>query len=226
MITKNSQMGCSERSVNFFKDGCPHTAKELVEQLGFSRSSVTRHLRKNNALTSVNCNGQYYVFPMTVRFNKYGLGKVEGKVFSRHGNLLDTIANIANGNVSGISPGDIERLTGTNVQSQCLMLFKEKKLFRKKYGKTYYYFSMDKKERDKQLLVKAPTSGQRDINLSLNEETIVSLHEVIKILVTYVRNPGFTPKSIALSLIRRGNNITTKKVIEVFNKYDLVKKNP
>lgn len=225
MITKNTQMERSERFVDFFKDGSPHNAKELMVQLGFSRSSVTRHLRKNNGLTSVNGSGQYYVLPMTVKFNKYGLGKVEGKVFSRHGNLLDTIVNIVSGSVSGMPAGDIEKLTGTNVQSQCLILFKDRKLFRKKYGKTYYYFSMDKKKREKQLPVKTVTSELQDINLSLNEETIVSLREVIKILVTYVRNPGFTPKSIALSLIRRGNNITTEKVIEVFNKYNLAKKN-
>ncbi len=188
----------------------------------FSRSSVTRHLKINRALTSVNFNGQFYTLPGTVKFNRYGLGKIDGKVFSRHGNLLDTITVLAENSVSGISPADIERLVETNVQSQCLELFKKGKLFRKKYGKTYFYFSMRNKKRQEQLLLRKAGPKNHDIDSRLSNETFSTLCEIIKILVTYVLNPEFSPKSIALSLTRRGSRIGTEKVKKLFGIPDAV----
>ena len=215
----------SELFIEFFKDSRPHTANELMSQLGFSRSSITRHLKKNKALTSVNSNGQYYVLPKSVKFNKYGLVNVEGKVFSRHGNLLDTIVNIINESPCGFFTVDIEELVETNVQSQCLNLFKEKKIFRKRYGKTYCNFAIEKKEREQQLSTRSPVVSIRDIDSQLDDETIDSLRDTTKVIIAYVRNPQLSPKSIALSLFRRGNDITTKKVIATLKKYDIVKKN-
>lgn len=221
----NANKKSSEIFVDFFRDGYTHTAEELMSQLGFSRSTVVRHLKNNKALTCVNGNGQHYVLPGTIKFNKYGLGSVDGKIFSKHGNLLNTIIRLASESISGMSAGNIEKLVETNVQSQCLILFKEKKLFRKKYGKTYFYFSTEKEKREQQLSVRTPTRTQSDIDSQMKTETFDALCNTIKILVTFVRNPGFSPKSIALSLTRRGNDITTKTVMEVFDKYDLAKKN-
>jgi hypothetical protein len=53
----------------------------------------------------------------------------------------------------------------------------------------------------------------------------IPLGDVLKILVTHIRNPKFSPKGVALSLIRSGAEIRTEKVKAVFEKYDIAKKN-
>lgn len=152
-------MKTAEAFVDLFKEERLSTAQDLMRHLGLSRSSVTRHLKITKALTSVNSNGQYYTLPGNVKFNRYGLGKIDGKIFSRHGNLLKTIAWVVENSVSGMSPSDIEKLVETNVQSQCLVLFKSGKLFRKKYGKVYFYFSIDREKRQRQLLTRTPSKN-------------------------------------------------------------------
>jgi hypothetical protein len=53
----------------------------------------------------------------------------------------------------------------------------------------------------------------------------IPLELVIKILVTFIQNPDFSPKSIALSLVRRGENVRTRMVESVVANYSLCKKN-
>jgi hypothetical protein len=225
MRTKGDGKGCGDMFVEFFADGKPHTAEELTKGLCYSRSSVTRHLKKNKALTSVNANGQYYVLPGMVAFNRRGLGRLDGKIFSKHGNLIRTIERLAAESSSGMTPGEIERLVGTNVQSQCLILFQKGKLHRKRYGKAYRYFSVDEDKRRRQVAAVEPSKRSVDLDDQLKSEPREKLLVVIKILLTFIHNPHFTPKSVALSLIRRGCSVTTEKVREVFETYDLAKKN-
>ncbi len=69
------------------------------------------------------------------------------------------------------------------------------------------------------------TTGKESLNSTILKETFESLRDIVMILVTFINNPEFTPKSVALSLTRRGMNMTTEKVKAVFEKYDLAKKN-
>lgn len=225
MRMKGDGNGRGEMFVGFFADGKPHTAEELMRRLGFSRSSVTRHLKKNKALTSVNANGQFHALPGMVSFNRRGLGELDGKTFSKHGNLIRTIECLAVESSSGMTPGEIERLVGTNVQSQCLILFQKGRLHRNRRGKAYRYLSTDEDKRRRQLAAGAPSKRGVNLDDQLESEPREKLLVVIRVLLTFIRNPHFTPKSVALSLIRRGHAVTTKKVREVFETYDLAKKN-
>lgn len=201
----------------------PFTVSELTAEFSFSRTTAFRVLKKYNILTSLNCRAQYYIYPVGLKFNIYGLYTVEGKCFSRWGNLLSTVAALANKSSKGITSGKIRSLVGTNVQLQLRDLTEAKKVFRKRMGKEYIYFSPDPDKRTKQFKRLKPESETSEPEF--NSESREFLIEMIKILTVYIRNPSFSPKSIALSLCRRGENIKTDKVKAVFDKFNIVKKN-
>jgi len=220
-MLKKSQL---ELVGNFFRGGATRTVEEMMSRFNCSRVTAFRYLKEGSFLTSVNCRGQYHISSVGVKFNRYGLYSREGKVFSSHGNLLETITALVATAPSGITVSEISRIVETNVNMQCHGLFKTGIIYREKYGREYCYFSGVMEKRNQQLTLKNTTMNT-DLNSALQQETFDSLCEVIRILITFVKHPGFSPKSIALSLSRRGVAVTTKKVKEVFEKYDLAKKN-
>ena len=201
----------------------PFLLVELIAKFGFGKSTAFRILKKLNILTSINCRAQYYIFPPGLKFNRYGLYIAEGKCFSRFGNLLNTITALVNQSSKGITSGKISDLVRTNAQLQLRDLTRVEKVYRKRIGREYVYFSADTVKRSKQLKRVKPKSETAVIEL--NGESRNFLIDTVKILVAYIQNPSFSPKSIALSLSRRGENIRTEKVKAVFEKFSISKKN-
>lgn len=209
----------------FFSDGKPHTVEELTEYFGFSRITAFRKLKNCRALTSVNKRGQYYILPGGLKFNRYSLITLDGKVFYKGGNLLKSIVHLVNNSQSGMKTVELERFLGTNIRIQAASLAKKHKLYRKKQGRGYCYYSIDRRVRQKQLTGKDSLPADFSSTEWLSSESPETLNEIIMIMVTYLKNPRFSPKSIALSLVRRGMNINTQKVNTVFEKFGLAKKN-
>lgn len=218
-------VGCDSEIKDFFAGCRPRTAEELTVHFGFSRTTAFRKLKRFGALTSINCDARYYILPSGVAFNRYGLAMIDGKVFFRGGNLLKAIVHLVDVSRIGMTASELGRLAGTNVQLQVLDLFGNGKLWRKKYGREYCYFTADESKRRIQIEARNPSGKELGLPERLEGETPESMRQIVLIILAYLANPRLNPKSIALSLIRRGVDIRTEKVRAVFEKYDIAKKN-
>ena len=214
----------SEAMKEFFKNKQVRTVGEVMREFNCSRGTAFRYFKEGNFLTSINFRGQYHISTVGVKFNRYGLYKCKGKVFSSQGNLLETITGLISNSTSGMSVSEISRIVETDVNMQCQDLFKKGLVHREKYGKGYFYFALEANKCGQQLILRN-TSEKKSLNSDVQKETFDSLCDIVRILLTFINNPKFSPKSIALSLSRRGMDITTEKVKTVFAKYDLAKKN-
>lgn len=208
----------------FIAGGIPRTVDEVLKRFGVSRITAFRWLKKNGALTSINGDGQYYHLPLVDGFNQYGLMTLEGKVFFRGGNLLQALVHLTTVSRSGMTAAELGRLTGTNVQLQLRDLYRKGKVWRKKYGREYCYFAEDASRREVQLEARMPSSRRRELPEMLEGESPESMRQLIMVILAYLNNPGLDPKSIALSILRRGMDIRTEVVKGFFEKYDIAKK--
>ncbi len=120
---------------------------------------------------------------------------------------------------------ELEKIVCTRIEIQLLNLTRKGKLYRQKFDGKYSYFSSDKEIGKRQLELREREFRKVDDSLLLKQIDEIPLELVIKILVTFIQNPDFSPKSIALSLVRRGENVRTRMVEGVVAKYDLCKKN-
>lgn len=202
------------------------TVNDLVEEFKISRVAAFQYLKKERTLTSINFKGQYHVKNTGLKFNRYGLVTVNDKVFSRHGNLVETIVHLVNHSPAGMPVADLNRLTGTKTHMQCTDMHKVGRLFRKKFNGQFHYFALDEALREAQLNRRNPPKVPLDIDAVIEAESDASLSDVVKVMVTHVNNPEYSSKSIALSLTRRGNSIKTDQVRKIFERYGLVKKRP
>lgn len=201
------------------------TVAEVMKQLKSSRSTAFRFLKKEGFLTSINFRGKFHVERSSLRFGGNGLSKQGDTVFSMHGNLLQTIERLIDLSPNGMAVTELNELVGTQVYVQCAQLHAGKRVSRKKYSGVYCYFSIDQKRQKGQLKQRAPKREFELNSVVESESNPESMHEVIKVLVTYVKNPSFGAKKIALTLQREGNDVYTKRVAEILDKYDIAKKN-
>ncbi|MFZ4440982.1 MAG: hypothetical protein ACOYOS_21430 [Syntrophales bacterium] len=216
--------GCYSELKDFLADGRPRTVEELTGRFGFSRTTAFRKLKRCGALTSINCDGCHYILPPPGGFNRYGLVSVEGKVFFRGGNLLKAVAHLVDVSRAGMTASELGALVGSNVQMQLLDLTGKGKLWRKRDG-GYCYFSADESRRSIQMEARNPSEKGVGLPERLKGETPESMRQIVMIVLAYLANPRFSPKGVALSLIRRGVDIRTEKVKAVFEKYGIAKKN-
>ncbi len=120
---------------------------------------------------------------------------------------------------------ELEKIVCTRIEIQLLNLTRMGHLYRQKFDGKYYYFSSDKEIGKRQLEVSEREFRKFDQSLLLKEIEDIPLELIIKILVTLIQHPDFSPKSIALSLVRRGEKTGIRMVECVFSKYGLCKKN-
>ncbi len=216
---------CTDQGINFFfKDGIPHSLEEIEKHFNISRLVAYNEMNRSKALMAIN-KTSYYVLPGTKKFGRNGFFKIEDKVFFSGGTLSDALVSLVSKSHSGMNLKKLEKIVDTRIEIQLLNLTRTGKLYRQKFNGKYYYFSSDKEIRKSQLEVCEREFRKVDRSLLLKEIEDIPLELIIKILVTFIQHPDFSPKSIALSLVRRGEKIGAKVVECVFNKYGLCKKN-
>ncbi len=216
---------CSDSEIKeFFEDQKPHSAEEIKEHFKISKIVVYREMKRINAMPAINKTA-FFLLSGSRRLDRYGFVKINDMVFFSGGNLMQALICVVAKSYAGMTAKELQKLVGTNAKGQLLSLVKRNKLYRHKLAGKYIYFSADKETRTRQLEVRERQLAKPDHRLILEQAQTIPLELVIKILLTFIQHPDFSPKSIALSLVRRGEKIGTKVVECVFSKYGLCKKN-
>ena len=215
---------CTDQGLkDFFSDGKPHHVGELEKHFKVSLIVVYREMKRIQALRSINKTG-YYILQGNRRFDRNGFLEVEDKVFFSGGDLSEALVHLISKSRSGMNYRELKKAVSVPVEVQLLNLTHKRRLYREKFRGEYVYFSPDKEIGTRQVERRRAELRITDDSLILEQLQTVPLELVIKILLTFIHHPGFTPKSIALSLLRRGEKVATEVVEAVFAKYGLSKK--
>jgi len=100
------------------------TIFQLVEWLKCSVITARRKLKRWQSYTSINKNGRYYTLPQIPVFDKNGLWKYQAVLFSKHGNLRQTIFALITDSDKGLSAVEIAELVDLVANSSFLSRFK------------------------------------------------------------------------------------------------------
>ncbi len=216
---------CTDQEIKkFFQDGKAHRIEEIKAHFNVSRIVAYREMKRIKAFRSINKTG-YYILPGTGHFTRNGLLKVEEKVFFSGGDLSAALVSLIEKSHSGMSAQDLEGKVCTNPRVQLLCLSQKGRIYREKFGGSYLYFSSEKHHRERQLKRRQAEFRKPEAPPVSDQLETLSLELIIKVLLTFIHHPDFSSKSIALSLVRRGEKIATEIVEAVFVKYGLSKKN-
>ncbi|NQZ59329.1 MAG: hypothetical protein HRT88_17895 [Lentisphaeraceae bacterium] len=203
----------------------------IMEKCELSKISAITYFKQIGVLTSFNKKGQYYILASDERFDDDDLLFVGEVGFYKGGNLLAAICHLVEKSEDGLGARELDEILNTTTHSQLPKLYRSGRLQResalKRAGNAYIYFSSDKTKRQAQKALHfAPQEEVKVEEPDVEEPHTAELGDVIEVLLTLISHPDFSSKSVALSLQRRGKNVSSNLVEKAFLYYGLSKKKP
>src|SRR4030067_2102583 len=123
------------------------TIEQLVDLLKSSVITARRRLKKWETLTSFNQNGRYYTLPKIPRFDNNGIWKYQTILFSKYGNLKQTILELVRRSEVGLSAREVAQIVEIPSNSSIFsQLQRVSGVKRDKHQGHFVYFS-DQQER-------------------------------------------------------------------------------
>lgn len=193
------------------------TIEQLSNLLQCAVITVRRRLKKWNAYTSINQNGRYYTLPQIPVFDGNGLWRYQSILFSKHGNLKQTILGLIRQSQMGLSAGEIARLLDLSSSSSFFtQVHQTADISREKHRGRFVYFSdtLERYHRQKQeriLRQSGAIDGPTDA-------------QAVVILVELIKHPGIDIERLSAKAAQRGFSVQPAIIEAFLRSHDLLKK--
>jgi len=192
------------------------TIEQLVNWLGCSTITVRRRLKRWRSLTSINKNGRYYTLPRTPIFDRDGLWEYQRVLFSKHGNLKQTIVTLITNADKGLTAAEIARRVDLKPNSSFISRIKDVSgIRREKHFGRYVYLSGNPEIYS---LQKYALADQCHV------DTMPTDQEAVMILVELVKQPNIEIEEIAARVSRKGILLAPATIRSFLQTHDLLKK--
>ncbi len=190
------------------------TIGQLADLLECSAITARRRLKAWRAHTSINQNGRYYTLPRIAVFDQNGLWRYQAVLFSKHGNLKQTIVALIEGSPKGLAATEIAELVGLAPNSSFLSQLRDAPgVKRQKHGGRFIYLSdqpdIQERQRQRRQGIAFPTDAQ-----------------AVAILVQLIKHPGIGTEELAQRVSGQGISVEPAAVQRFLNFHDLLKKIP
>jgi len=193
------------------------TIEQLVQFFQCSVITVRRRLKKWKTYTSINKNGRYYTLPQIPVFDENGLWKYQAVLFSKYGNLKQTIIELIRRSQAGLSAVDIAKIIEIPSSSSFFSQIKNVAgIKREKHQGRFIYFSdtADKYQQHKRALgyqetTDCPTDAQ-----------------AVEILIQMIKHPGIDIEQLAGKASPEGKRFDSATIRKFLQFHDLLKKTP
>jgi len=189
---------------------------ELVAWLHCSVPTARRRLRDWSARSSINCNGAYYTLPDVPRFDPNGLWRCGEALFSRHGNLRDTVCSLVAAAPAGLTSAELSGILGMAARGFMSHFRNERRLRPVREGRGDVWVSGDPAVGAGQLgLRRTGTVGLGDLP---------SDADAVLVLVEMIRCPDAGPGEVARGLAARGTPVAPARIRRLLERHGLAKK--
>lgn len=195
------------------------TIEQIVNLLQCAVITVRRRLKQWNTFTSINKNGRYYTLPQIPVFDENGLWCYQSVLFSKHGNLKQTIIELIRQSQSGMSTAELANILDLAPSSYLFTQIKNAPdIQREKHQGRFVYFSdsTDRYHRQKQ------TRALRCLDV-VNQPTDA---ESVLILIEFIKHPGVKAEQLSHRIKKRGKQIAPGVIQRFLQSHDLLKKTP
>lgn len=215
-----------------FTKGRPVRIAQIAERLDVSRPSVSRLMRMHRTLTSINNDGAFCVLPDMCRFDDTGFCEIHGVLFCRDGSQIKALVRLVTESEAGMTLPEINTFIKVKVAMQMLGLVRDGRLQRRTVPgvSEFVYLAVDEQRATVQVTRRLVLTQPQPRPTVKPEELLAGesrdgLELLAKVLMVCLRKPGIGAKSVALTMIRNGQNVCTAQVRDIFERFDLSKKN-
>jgi len=200
-----------------FKKSKVLTLSQVSKTHDCSIRTVQRQFAKLAVLRSYNKNSRYYTLPEIPKFNVHGIWCYRDILFSRFGDLRQTVKHMILASENGLSGNEIGDIVNLLPRSFMHHFREMEGVFREKHGGVYIYFSND------------PTIYARQVIKRVQADDVKRISDAIaiKILVGYIKHPELSEEELS-SILRREQSVDIfpSMITNLLSFYDLLKKTP
>jgi hypothetical protein len=196
------------------------TIEQLVDLLQSSVITARRRLKKWKTYTSFNNNGRYYTLPDIPDFDRNGIWKYQRILFSRYGNLKQTIMQLVKQSKAGLSAREIADIVELPSNSSFFsQLHNFAGIRREKHQGRYIYFS--------DIPVLYENQKQAFTLYREGEYILPSEAEAVVILVQLIKHPDISSiEELSDRVAQEGKKIEPCVIKSFLESHDLLKKIP
>ena len=192
------------------------TIAQLVKLLKCSVITARRRLKNWQSYTSINNNGRYYTLPQIPVFDKSGLWKYKTVLFSKHGNLKQTIVALIKESAKGLSAVEIAEFVDLVPNSSFLSRFKSVPGVRRKKHQGRFIYLSDH-----------PEIYSRQMQTRASRQAVVGFpsdSEAVEILVHLIKYPDIGMEQLAAKVSKPGKQVAAAMIRKFLRFHDLLKK--
>lgn len=210
----STEMDTTQRLVSAFKRQKCWLIEPLAEQINYSIPSARRFLAKIGYYSSFTHNGRWYTLASIPHFKQDGLWFHQKIGFSREGSLTRTLVRLTEQSPMGLTAEQI----GEKLQCRChavlVKLYREGRLQRQKYGRSYVYLAAD-----------TQTASTQRLAIPKAHTARLPAEMAVLVLAEFIRTPETEIHQLAKTISRRtGVLIKSEQVQMLFEQHGLKKK--
>jgi hypothetical protein len=192
------------------------TVGQLVTWLECSVITARRRLKRWRSYTSINNNGCYYTLPQIPVFDQNGLWRYRKVLFSKHGNLKQTIVAFITESERGLSAVEIAEFVDLVPNSSFLSRFKSVPgVRREKHQGRFIYLSDHPQIYGRQLQTRASRQATADFP---------SDSQAVEILVELIKHPDIGIEQLTAKVSKAGKPVAAAMIRRFLGFHGLLKK--
>jgi len=204
-----------ENKVNTFED--------MLKNCGCGEATLRRKLKHIHAISSYNFNSKFYTLSSFVNFNSFGLWNYQGILFSRHGNLSNTVLHLVEQSHNGVTSIELEVILHVKVNDILRIQVSKNRIFREKVSRQYVYYHKDGRVNRRQRQGRIQLSEHK-ISNEIIEGTPLEKDVVIAILVKIIHTGSLDAYYLKKQLEVNSVNTTITGINQIITGYDFKKK--
>ena len=124
----------------FSGDSVVQTLDDLRKKTGWPLRTLQRKIKSCNLFVSYNKNSRFYTLPSFAYFNRHGIWNHSQILFSKFGNLFDTIVHQINKSISGHTGKELSAIMEVKTNDALRILWKKERIRKQKFVGVYVYF--------------------------------------------------------------------------------------
>jgi len=203
----------------FIEDLPVQTFEELKTKSGCNPRTLQRKIRSCNLLVSYNKNAKFYTTSSLAHFNHSGIWNYKQILFSKHGNLFNTIIVLINNSIKGYTAKELTAIIQVKADDALRILWTSKRIQKQKIGSTNVYFSANPELFAQQLSVR-----EQQMPVSLPSLLLSDNQIVIAVLVEIIQRDSLDCKILYKGVKKQNIDITISQIEQVIERYQLKKK--
>jgi len=205
--------------IYFIEDFPVQTFDELKIKSGCQSRTLQRKIKSSNLLASYNKNARFYTVPNLCHFNHYGIWNFEQILFSKYGNLFETIIALIDKSLKGYTSKELSIIIEVKADDALRMLWLKERVRRQKTGSSNVYFSIQE-----DLFMLQLSAREQQTSVAIQTMALPDYQRTIAILVEIIRQDSIVAEKLHKGAAKRNVEISIAGIQAVIEHYQLKKK--